>query len=201
MQLVGREAAVVRCLQYSLWWESPPCDMGSGCIGAGSAFTAMNFTYEYVHVLLNHLPIHGLAVALLALAAGMVVRSRPAQLIALALTVFCCAMVLVVNYTGDRGFDAVIALTDDAGTEWLDEHTRRAEKVAPWYYAAAAAGVLAIFAPLRWPRASVVLAALTLALGALALLGGGWTAKAGGQIRHPEFRQGGPGAEQAAGRD
>lgn len=149
----------------------------------------MKLTFEHVHVMINHLPIHGLAIALLALAGAMVIRSRPAQLIALALTVFCSAMVLLVSYTGNQAFDAVIALTDDAGTEWLDEHSRRAGLVAPVYYAAAALGLAAIFLPLRWPKSAVPLAAITLALGAAAMLGGGWIARAGGQIRHPELRE------------
>lgn len=168
--------------------DTIPTDEPTSCI------TDMKLTFEHVHVMINHLPIHGLAIALLALAGAMVIRSRPAQLIALALTVFCSAMVMLVSYTGNQAFDAVIALTDDAGTEWLDEHSRRAGLAGWVYYAAATFGMAAIFFPLRWPRSTVPLAAVTLALGAAALLGGGWTARAGGQIRHPELREEAPAA-------
>src|SRR5262249_49269021 len=43
--------------------------------------------FDYFHVLINPLPIYGLATAVLALTASLILRNRPAQLVALGLVV------------------------------------------------------------------------------------------------------------------
>ncbi len=144
----------------------------------------------YLHVLLNPLPVYGLATAALALAGALIFRSRPAVLTALALVVVTAGVALPVYVLGQRAYETVNTTVDPAGQEWLDAHRHRAEKLVWTFYALAALAGAGIVAPLRWPGSLLPLAALTL-LGALAVLGaGGWIAYAGGQVRHFEFRHG-----------
>jgi len=67
---------------------------------------------EYVHVLLNPLPIYGLAMALLTLVLALVFRSRGAQGIALALIVVTAAAAWPVAYYGSAGYDRVYSMSD-----------------------------------------------------------------------------------------
>lgn len=143
---------------------------------------------EYVHVMINHLPIYGLAMGLLGLVIALFFRSRPAKVTALALVCVSAVSAWPVAYYGQQGYDRVLAMEDDEGGAWLKAHMQRAETYNYVYYALAALALAAIIAPVKWPKADTPLVVLTLLLG-LATLGlGGWIAHAGGKVRHSEFR-------------
>ena len=87
-----------------------------------------------------------------------------------------------------QGYDRVLAMTDEDGHAWLDEHMDRAENFIYIFYALAALSAAAMFVPLRWPKSSVPLAVAVVLLGAAALASGCYIAYAGGKVRHREFR-------------
>ncbi len=58
---------------------------------------------EYVHVLLNHLPMTGLLAALLSLAVGIVVRTRPVLLVGRALVSLFSLSAWPVSEYGEGG--------------------------------------------------------------------------------------------------
>lgn len=145
---------------------------------------------EYLHILLNPLPVYGLATAALALAGAMISRQRAALVVALALVALTALTAWPVYSLGKTAYATVNTTVDPAGQEWLEAHKHRAEKLIWTFYVVAALAVAGIVAPGRWPKAALPLAAVTL-LGALAVLGaGGWIAYAGGKVRHVEFRRG-----------
>jgi hypothetical protein len=149
-------------------------------------------TAEHLHVLLNHLPVIGLAFAAAALAMALLVKSRRAQGIALLLVLGAAGSVWAVNFTGQSAYKHIRGLADDDGAGWLDVHMERAETFAPLYYGLAALAAAALLAPRKWPRSATPLAAATLALAMAGAAVSGWIALAGGQVRHPEFRSGPP---------
>ncbi len=83
---------------------------------------------EYIHVVLNHLPIYGTILGALALAISLVLRSRAAQITALIITLVAAASAYPVLVTGQRAYKAIRSMADDSGAETLDEHMDRAEK-------------------------------------------------------------------------
>ena len=143
---------------------------------------------EYLHVLINPLPVYGLAIALFGLVAAIYLRTRGGQITALVLVFACAASAWPVAHYGEAAEDRVQAMTDDDGEAWLKEHARRAEKLIYVYYALALVSVIAIFAPAKWPKAARPLALATFLLGVIALSTGSYIAHAGGKIRHREFR-------------
>ncbi len=143
---------------------------------------------EYVHVLLNPLPVYGLLISWIALIAALISKSRRAHIVTLILVFIASIAAWPTFEFGKQGYDRVLAMTDDDGHAWLDEHQERAEKVIYIFYALAALSVTAIFVPLRWPKSSVPLAIAVVLLGAAALGSGCYIAYAGGKVRHREFR-------------
>jgi hypothetical protein len=143
---------------------------------------------EYVHTLLNPLPIYGLAVALLALVIALLLRSRTAEVTALVLILVCAVSVWPVVAFGERAYDNILTSSDDDGRAWLEAHEERAESLMYVFYALAAVAAAAIFVPKKWPKAAfpLTIATLLLALGSLGA--GASIAYAGGKIRHREFR-------------
>ena len=143
---------------------------------------------EYIHVLLNPLPVYGLLVGWVGLVIGLALRSRLAQIATLTLVLLSSISAWPVYEFGQQGYDRVLSMTDEAGEAWLDEHMHRAEDLIWVFYALAALSVFAIAAPIKWPRCSVPLAVAVILLGAVTLGSGAYIAYAGGRVRHREFR-------------
>jgi disulfide bond formation protein DsbB len=143
---------------------------------------------EYLHVLLNPLPIYGLAIALLGLIAATYLRSRGGQLTALVLIFASAISVWPVVYHGDQAYDRVLSMADDDGQAWLKAHAHRADELIYFYYALALLSAAAIFAPKKWPKTARPLVFATMLLAVVSLGSGMYIAYAGGKIRHREFR-------------
>jgi len=157
--------------------EHPGADKGAGLLQP-----------EYFHVLINPLPIYGLATAALILAGALILRNRPAQLLALAMVFLCAASAWPTYLAGEKAYYRVYPTADRDGQEWLDVHKRRGEKLIYIFYALAALALSAALIPAKAPKTAFPLASLTLIMALSSLAAGGWIGKAGGKIRHPEFR-------------
>jgi hypothetical protein len=143
---------------------------------------------EYIHVLINPLPIYGLAMGWLGLVIALFLRSRRAQIATLGIVLMSAASAWPVLEFGEQAYDRVLTMADDDGHAWLDEHQHRAEQFIYCFYALALLSAAAIALPIKWPRSSLPFTIAVLLLGALVLGMGGYIAYAGGKIRHREFR-------------
>ena len=143
---------------------------------------------EYVHVLLNPLPVYGLLISWIGLVTAVISKSRRALIVALILVLITSISAWPTFEFGEQGYDRVLAMTDDDGHAWLDDHEHRAQKLIYFFYALAALSAAAIVVPLRWPKSSAPLAIAVVFLGATTLASGCYIAYAGGKIRHREFR-------------
>jgi hypothetical protein len=143
---------------------------------------------EYVHVLLNPLPVYGLLIAWIGLLIAFLSKSRRAQIAALMLILISSLSAWPVYEFGQQAYDRVLSMTDEEGERWLDEHQDRAEDLIWIFYALAVLSAIAIAAPVKWPKSSAPLVILVIFLGAGTLGSGGYIAYAGGKIRHREFR-------------
>jgi hypothetical protein len=143
---------------------------------------------EYIHVLLNPLPVYGMLVGWIGLVIALVLRSRPAQVATLTLLLLSSASAWPVYEFGEQGYDRVLSMADQDGQAWLDEHKGRAEDLIWLFYVLAAASAIAIGVPIKWPKSSVPLVVAVILLGAVTLGSGAFIAYAGGKVRHREFR-------------
>jgi len=146
----------------------------------------------YLHVILNPLPVYGLALGILALAIAILSRSRAAQVTALVIVFLSSLSAWPVKKYGEQAYEVVEPKSDTGSFAWLDAHAQRATRFIFVFYIAAAAAAAALLAPWKFPGIGIPLSCLTLALSLVALGFGCWIAYAGGQIRHDEFRFGKP---------
>jgi disulfide bond formation protein DsbB len=153
---------------------------------------------EYIHVLLNPLPLYGLSMGLIGLLTALLLRSRPAKIATLAIVLISAASAWPVFEFGEQAYDPVLSMADEDGQAWLKEHQDRAEDLIYFFYALAVLSAAAILAPIKWPKSSVVLAIIVLLFGSVVLGMGGYIAYAGGKIRHREFRNEPPPKRPAA---
>jgi dolichol kinase len=147
---------------------------------------------EYLHVLLNPLPVYGLAIALVGLIVAMCLGARAAQVTALVLIFICAASAWPVVHYGEAAEDRVTAMADEAGAAWLKAHAHRADYLVYAFYALALVSAAAIFLPKKWPGSARPLLVATLILAVASLGSGFYIAYAGGKIRHREFRNSPP---------
>ena len=80
---------------------------------------------EYLHVLLNPLPVYGLAVALFGLIAVLYLGSRRGQIMALILIFATAASAWPVAELGETAYDRVLSMADEPGQAWLKAHADR----------------------------------------------------------------------------
>src|SRR5947199_10117584 len=84
---------------------------------------------EYVHVLINPLPIYGLAMSWIGLLIAVFLRSRPAQIATLALVLISSASACPAYEFVDQGYDRILSMTHDVGHAWLDERQHGGEQL------------------------------------------------------------------------
>jgi hypothetical protein len=152
---------------------------------------------EYVHVLLNPVPVYGLLISWLGLIIAVFLKSRRAQVATLVLVLISSLSAWPVYEFGQQAYDRVLSMTDEDGERWLDEHRDRAEDLIWVYYALAVLSAAAIAVPIKWPKSSAPLVITVILLGAGALGTGSYIAYAGGKIRHREFRNAPPPPKRA----
>src|SRR6266702_4131416 len=143
---------------------------------------------EYMHVLLNPVPVYGLAIGVVGLLLAVIARNRTGIVIALVLVFLSGFSAWPTYHYGEAAHDRVKAMADTAGDQWLDEHMARGEKLIYAFYVLAGLAVVGMFAPMKWPRSSLPLAIATLVIGCATLGIGFYIAYAGGHVRHKEFR-------------
>ena len=143
---------------------------------------------EYIHVLLNPLPVYGLLVGWVGLVIGFALRSRRAQIATLTLVLLSSISAWPVYEFGQQGYDRVLSMTDQDGEAWLDEHKERGEDLIWLFYVLAALSAFTIAAPIKWPKSSTPLVLAVILLAAVTLGSGAYIAYAGGRVRHREFR-------------
>jgi hypothetical protein len=144
---------------------------------------------EYVHVLINHFPLIGLLVAMVALVVGLVIRNRPAVRIGLVLVGLLALSAWPVYHYGEEGYDRVLSMADEAGAKYLAYHQQLAERWIFLYLITAGVAGLGVALGWKWPNSLPWFAAAALVLAAASLSAGIVIAKAGGAVRHREFRQ------------
>ena len=143
---------------------------------------------EYMHVLLNPLPVYGLAFGTLALALALLLRNYRVSAAALVLVFVGAISAWPVYQYGESAYDRVKSMSDPAGEQWLDEHMARGEEMIWLFYVLAGVAAIGVGAVLKWPRTSFAITVGTLVLSAVTLGAGGYVAYAGGHVRHREFR-------------
>ncbi|QSR89655.1 hypothetical protein [Methylacidiphilum caldifontis] len=147
---------------------------------------------EYIHVLLNPLPVYGLGMALLVFIIGSVVKSRGVQAVGLVLILLTCASGWIVEHYGEEGYDRVEAMVSEKEKAWLDAHKERGERAVWVLYAEGLVAILGLIALGIFPRAMQFLGTAAIIVGLAAFFMTVWTAHAGGKIRHKEFYEGPP---------
>jgi len=95
---------------------------------------------EYMHVLLNPVPVYGLAFGTFALVFALLLRNHRVTIAALVLVFVGAISAWPVYHYGEAGYDRVKAMSDPGGERWLDEHMVRGEKLIWTFYVLAAKG-------------------------------------------------------------
>mgnify|MGYP001817110037 FL=1 len=142
----------------------------------------------YRHVLLNHVPITGLAASWLVLGWAVFDRRWATTVFALSLVTLASAAAQPIMSAGDAAYPFVFETLDGDGRHWLDHHVWLAERWAPLLWGNAALGVAAIALGTLREQTRRAVSIVVLVTTVSALLAASVIAEAGGKIRHAEFR-------------
>src|SRR5438552_17060607 len=89
---------------------------------------------EYIHVLINPLPIYGLAMGLLGLIVAFFLRSRRAQIATLIVVLVSAASAWPVYEFGEQAYDRVLSMADEPGRAWLGGRSGRGEDSISFFF-------------------------------------------------------------------
>jgi hypothetical protein len=154
----------------------------------GSTAGLFGLKPEYVHTLLNPLPVYGLLVGVLVLLAGILTKNRGLRTAGLVVTILCAVSAYPVLLFGQHGYNHLAPQLDTESKQWLDTHMDRAEHFIYAFYLTAAIGVAALALPKKFVRSSTILLWLTIFCAVITLGIGGWISRSGGEVSHSEFR-------------
>lgn len=141
-----------------------------------------------MHVLLDPLPVYGLAMGFTALLGGSIFIRRGRRGSGLALIFLAGVSAGPVYHYCKAAYDRVKSMVDTAGDQWLDEHMYRGEKLIYLFYVVAALSALGIIVEFRLPRDAPALAIAIVTLAGASLAIGGYFGYARGHVRHKEFQ-------------
>jgi hypothetical protein len=147
---------------------------------------------EYIHTVINHFPLVGLLVALMALSVALIARSRPTILLGLGLVLLFSLSVWPVYHFGEEGYDRVLSMADEPGQAFLRYHEHLAERWVFLFYVTGGLAALGLVMGWRFPRTQVPFSMAALVFGLASLAAGIVIARAGGEVRHREFRSAPP---------
>lgn len=147
---------------------------------------------EYIHVILNALPLAGMAFGAALLLAGLRLESEGMKEAGLALVAFAGVITFPAIQSGQRAYDRLYERIPLEAQQWLDVHMSRAENLQWIFYLAAALAAWALFSSRKKRPGALRQAKAALAAAGLCAVLAAWIGHAGGQVRHPEFRLGPP---------
>lgn len=154
----------------------------------------------YRHVLLNHVPVTGLAFAWFVLAWAVFDGHRATTFFALSLVAVASASVQPVMAAGDAAYPFVFDSVDGDGQRWLDHHAWLAERWGRLLLVNAGLALGAILLGVFRERAARAGAGVVLVTTLASLAAAAGIAEAGGKIRHAEFRLQDPPIHEEVGR-
>ena len=147
---------------------------------------------EYIHVLLNPIPIYVLPTGLVILLIALLRKKRDLQVAALWILAFVGITAWPTWYFGHQAYGHLMESLTDEAKKWADVHVNRADRLVYALYLTGFLAIMAIFLSSKHAKLATRLSVAALLAGVVALGVSGWIARAGGQIRHSEFRIGPP---------
>lgn len=152
-----------------------------------------DLTPAHLHLVLNHIPIIGLAFASLPIVIGILAQSRTTIAAGLLATLLCAGSIPTIIQTGREASHSfkegkTLPPLDEEGRIALHMHSERAHKTTPFVYASALLALLALLALIKFSQVGLWLSSAVLLGNAISISLAIWTAQAGGLIRHLELR-------------
>lgn len=145
----------------------------------------------YPHLLLNHVPVLGVLLGLVVLAAAM--WRRHDLLGRLALTLFVAsALAAIPTYLSGEPAEHVVERAVPGVEAWIEPHEDAATVSLALVELLGVLSLAALWMSRREPAVPGALVVLTLAVAVAAAGSLAWTADLGGQIRHSEIRGNAP---------
>jgi hypothetical protein len=143
---------------------------------------------EYVHVLLNPMPLYGMVAGAFLLVWSRLRHPEEFPEGTLIWIILVAIITGLAVYFGEQALENVGVIADAHGNRWLARHKERAETLMYIFYLAGSSALGALWAQYRRPSLARRLVSLTLVLTILSVGAASWISHAGGQIMHAEFR-------------
>jgi hypothetical protein len=142
------------------------------------------------HLLLNHVPVVGLAFSILLLISSLIMKNRTLALAGLVAVVLSALMLIPVYLTGEPAEEVIENTAGVNPDPFLEEHEEAAEPAMIAMQILGAAALIVLFLNLRAGKYSPALTTFITISAIIVFFILGRVALVGGDIRHTEIRDG-----------
>ena len=143
----------------------------------------------HLHLILNHFPIIGSAIAIFVLMIGFLKKSDEIRKVSALILVLTALITIPVFLTGDKAQEKIEGNYEDVDEEFIESH----EEFALYSFIAMdITGAFALVALILYRKPKLLPVSLAGLLLIMLLIVNGmmtWTANLGGKIHHPEIRE------------
>ncbi|MGA0332391.1 MAG: hypothetical protein ACO3NW_00375 [Kiritimatiellia bacterium] len=151
-------------------------------------------TAEHLHLILNHVPVLGMALALIPLVTGILTKNRLVLLTGLILATVSTWMTGPVMGSGEEAYHRYLngevrPFLDAEVGEFLHIHEQRAEVWSKVMYTAAVLSLASLFFYFKKPKWVIRSSIALVVVGVFSVVSGIWIAESGGKIRRVDFRE------------
>ena len=140
----------------------------------------------HLHLLINHLPITGLALGMLIMIVGHILKNDSIKNTALGIFILAAIGSFIAMQTGE-GAEHLIKKLPGVDKHLIHEHEETAEVLAWMLYALGVLSVIGIWAFIKKKSFYRIICILGLLLSLAAAIDGYFVGLSGGTIRHPEI--------------
>jgi uncharacterized membrane protein len=146
-------------------------------------------TDAHLHLLVNHLPIVGVLLGSIILMAGMLLKQPIVRMTAYALLILCSILTLPAFFTGE-GAEEMIEHLPGVSHDLIHAHEEAAETALWLSEILGIFAVIALYFEQTRHKLAGIFSILTLVLNLGTFASMSYTGNTGGEIRHPEIRNG-----------
>jgi len=142
----------------------------------------------HLHLIVNHFPIIGIAIGLLVLIVGYLIKNQQVKATSLGIFIFSALAAIAANYTGD-GAEEIVEKIPGISESLIHDHEEYAEQFFTLSLILGGAALITLFLQIKKLGLATYGYILVIILAISSLVSANYVGISGGEIRHTEIRE------------
>jgi uncharacterized membrane protein len=142
----------------------------------------------HLHLIVNHFPIVGIAIGLLVLIVGYLIKNQQVKATSLGIFIFSALAAIAAKYTGD-GAEEIVEKIPEISKSLIHDHEEYAEQFFTLSLILGGVALISLFLQIKKLELAKYGYILVIILAISSLVSANYVGTSGGEIRHTEIRE------------